>query len=43
MQMGTQCFIFNQVFVGSVVSARREFLSWGLLGAGRGVQVQPLL
>lgn len=43
MQMGTQCFLLNQVFVGRVVSARREFLSRGLRGAGRRVQVQPLL
>lgn len=42
MQMGTQCFLLNQVFVGRVVSARREFLSRGC-GAGRRVQVQPLL
>lgn len=40
MQMGTQCFLLNQVFVGRVVSARREFLSRGLRGAGRRVQVQ---
>lgn len=43
MQMGTQCFLLNQVFVGRVVSARREFLSRGLRGAGRRVQVHPLL
>lgn len=43
MQMGTQCFLLNQVFVGSVESARREFLSWGLWGAGTGVQVLLLL
>lgn len=29
MQISAQCFIINQVFVGSVMSARAEFLWWG--------------